>query len=74
MGRESATQRGIAATLGVTQGAVSKILDGLTAAGVVGRQRTHVPGRDRRVRVYFLTARGEALARVIEQALTRRRG
>jgi len=63
--RES-TQQGMAQVLSVTQGAVSKVLSRLVAAEVVRHERHHVRGEDRRVRVYFLTARGEELAREIQ--------
>lgn len=65
--RPESTQEGVALALSVTQGAVSKVLTRLVAADAVGRERRHVRGRDRRVRVYYLLPRGEALARQIEQ-------
>ncbi|MGP8136209.1 MAG: hypothetical protein ACLQD8_08885 [Thermoplasmata archaeon] len=55
----------MAASLGATQGAVSKVLARLQAVGVVGRERRHVQGKDRRVRVYSLTPKGEELAKAI---------
>jgi hypothetical protein len=57
------TQQGIASSLRVTQGAVSKVLQGLVAAEVVRHARHHVAGRTRRMRAYSLTARGLDLAR-----------
>lgn len=61
------TEEGLALALSVTRGAVSKVLTRLVAADAVGRERRHVRGRDRRLRVYFLRPRGEELARQIEQ-------
>ena len=57
------TQKGIAVSLGVTQGAVSKVLRRLLAADVVLRERRRVHGLTRRVRAYYLTRRGEELAK-----------
>ena len=62
-----ATQDGLAESLGVTQGAVSKVLARLVAVEVVSHERRHVRGRDRRVRVYFLSREGEGLAHEIER-------
>lgn len=59
----TATQDGLASRLSVTQGAVSKVLRHLRAAGVIRRDRGHVAGFGRRVLVYSLTPRGEALVR-----------
>jgi DNA-binding PadR family transcriptional regulator len=67
--RLESTQQGLVRSLGVTQGAVSKILSRLVAAEVIRQERRHVRGLNRRVRAYFLTARGLALAREIEAAL-----
>jgi len=65
--RPEATQDGLAGTLGVTQGAVSKVLARLLAVNIVAQERRHVRGRDRRVRVYHLSPEGAGLAREIEQ-------
>jgi hypothetical protein len=65
--RPEATQDGLASNLGVTQGAVSKVLARLVAAEVVRQERRHVHGVDRRVRVYYLTPQGEGLALEIRQ-------
>ena len=65
--RWESTQRGLAQQLSVTQGAVSKVLARLVAAEVVQRERRHVHGAPRRVKVYFLTRQGEVLAREIGQ-------
>lgn len=61
------TQQGIAVALSATQGAVSKVLDRLVAASIVVQDRRHVRGRDRRVRVYYLSRAGVGLAREVEQ-------
>ncbi|HYA57296.1 MAG TPA: hypothetical protein VEH57_02380 [Thermoplasmata archaeon] len=61
------TQQGLASALSTTQGAVSKVLSRLVAASVVHQERCHVRGRDRRVRIYYLTASGTELAREIEE-------
>jgi len=65
-GRPEATQEGLAEALHVTQGAVSKVLGRLMAVNIVAQERRHVRGRDRRVRVYFLSREGVGLAREIE--------
>jgi DNA-binding MarR family transcriptional regulator len=67
--RFESTQAGIAASLATTQGAVSKILARLRAAEVVRRERRHVRGQPRRMKVYFLTRRGEILAAEIREKL-----
>ena len=59
----TATQEGLASRLAVTQGAVSKVLRQLQAAGVIRRDQGHVTGFLRRVRVYSLTPRGLDLVR-----------
>jgi DNA-binding transcriptional ArsR family regulator len=63
--RKESTQEGLSQALSVTQGAVSKVLRRLVAAEMVCRERRHVRGVDRRVRVYFLSRQGETLAREI---------
>jgi hypothetical protein len=63
--RREMTQQGLAETLSVTQGAISKVLNRLVAADVVRADRRHVAGLARRVRVYSLTRDGETLAREI---------
>jgi DNA-binding transcriptional ArsR family regulator len=63
--RKESTQEGLSQALSVTQGAVSKVLRRLVAAEIVCRERRHVRGVDRRVRVYFLSRQGETLAREI---------
>jgi DNA-binding MarR family transcriptional regulator len=56
------TQQGMAARLGATQGAVSKVLQGLVAVGMVRHEHHRVRGEVRRVRAYFLTAQGVELS------------
>jgi hypothetical protein len=63
--RREMTQQGLAVTLSVTQGAISKVLNRLVAADMVRTDRRHVAGLARRVRVYSLTRDGETLAREI---------
>lgn len=65
--RPEATQEGLAESLHVTQGAVSKVLARLMAVSIIMTERRHVRGRDRRVRVYYLSGPGRELARQIEQ-------
>lgn len=60
---QESTQRGIASQLGVTQGAISKVLKRLVAAGVVRSERHHVRGERRRMRAHSLTVRGAEIAR-----------
>jgi hypothetical protein len=57
------TQQGMVVALGVRQGTIVRVLQGLEAAGVLTVARRHVRGIDHRLKVYQLTARGEALAR-----------
>jgi DNA-binding MarR family transcriptional regulator len=57
------TQRGIGDALGASQNRVSNVLRRLAAAGVLVEEVRHVSGRPRRVKVYRLSARGEALGR-----------
>ncbi len=57
------TQPGISQSLGVRQNALTNVLRRLVAAGVVVEDVRHVQGQPRRLKVYQLTPRGEALAR-----------
>ncbi len=59
------TQGGLVEALGSNQSAVSKILRRLVAAELLTEERRHVRGRDRRLKVYALTRRGELLAREV---------
>jgi len=63
--RQESTQEGLSRALGVTQGAVSRVLARLVAVDIVCRERRRVRGVNRRVRAYFLTRQGDALAREI---------
>ncbi len=59
----SRTQAGMAETLGVGQNSLTNVLRRLEAADVVWHEVRHVAGRPRRLKVYGLTGRGEALGR-----------
>ncbi len=62
------TQAGIAEALGAGQSAISRVLRRLIAAGAVEVATRHVPGSPRRVRVYWLTERGERLGRALRES------
>lgn len=55
------TQSGMAQSLAVGQNSLTNVLRRLVAAGVIEQDVRHVSGQPRRLRVYRLTARGEAL-------------
>ncbi|MCI4340422.1 MAG: hypothetical protein L3J73_04055 [Thermoplasmata archaeon] len=57
------TQIGMSEVLGVRQNALTNVLRRLVAADVVTEDTRHVRGQPRRLKVYRLTSRGEALAR-----------
>jgi len=57
------TQGGMATALNVPQTSLTNVLRRLGAAGILTEDVRHVHGRDRRLKVYRLTARGEELAR-----------
>ncbi len=56
------TQGGMAAALMIPQNSLTNALRRLVAGGVLTEDTRHVRGRDRRLKVYRLTARGEELA------------
>lgn len=56
------TQGGMAPVLGISQGALTKTLSRLEAAGVLSVRTRHVEGQPRRLKVYELTPLGESLA------------
>ncbi len=56
------TQAGMSEKLGIGQSPISNILRRLEVGGVLKQDVRHVFGRPRRLRVYRLTAMGEALA------------
>ncbi len=56
------TQHGISRALTVRQNALTNVLRRLVAAGVVTEDVRHVQGQSRRLKVYRLSSRGEALA------------
>jgi DNA-binding MarR family transcriptional regulator len=66
------TQAGLAASLGITQGAVAKIVARLTAAGALDETSRRVQGNYRRFKVYTLTGMGESLAHELEAKMTAR--
>jgi DNA-binding MarR family transcriptional regulator len=57
------SQAGIGQGLGIPQAGLAAVLRRLEAAGVLVGERAHVQGRDRRLKVYRLTARGLELAK-----------
>lgn len=67
------TQRGISTRLGAGQNVVSNVLRRLEEAGVVEKSLRHVHGEPRRLKVYTLTPRGEALARTLRHDPTQPR-
>lgn len=67
----SLSQAGMAEALAIRQNALTNVLRRLLAAGVVVETVRHVRGRPRRLKVYQLTSRGEALAREIRAGRTK---
>jgi DNA-binding MarR family transcriptional regulator len=57
------SQAGMSESLNVRQNALTNVLRRLVAAGVLTEEVRHVRGASRRLKVYRLTPRGEALAR-----------
>ncbi len=57
------TQGGMARALAVRQNSLTNVLRRLIAAGIVEVDSRHVSGASRRLKVYRLTPRGEAVAR-----------
>lgn len=57
------TQRGLSEDLDLPQNTLTNVLRRLVAAGILVEDTRHVMGRDRRLKVYRLTTRGEGLAR-----------
>ncbi len=57
------TQKGMSDRLGTGQNQVSNVLRRLTSSGLVIEELQHVQGQPRRLKVYRLSMRGEALAR-----------
>ncbi|MCI4320438.1 MAG: hypothetical protein L3K23_09995 [Thermoplasmata archaeon] len=66
------TQAGLAANLGITQGAVAKIVARLTAAGALEESSRRVQGNYRRFKVYTLTGMGESLAHELQTKIDAR--
>ncbi|MCI4351013.1 MAG: MarR family transcriptional regulator [Thermoplasmata archaeon] len=67
------TQAGLAASLGITQGAVAKIVARLVAAGALEESHRRVSGSFRRRTVYTLNGMGEMLAHELEAKMGSRR-
>jgi PKD repeat protein/DNA-binding MarR family transcriptional regulator len=67
------TQAGISRALGVRQNALTNVLRRLVAAEVVVEDVRHVRGQPRRLKVYRLTSRGQALARDLRTRRARAR-
>ncbi|MCI4328569.1 MAG: PKD domain-containing protein, partial [Thermoplasmata archaeon] len=61
------TQKGMSERLGTGQNQVSNVLRRLVAAGIVLEDLQHVQGQPRRLKVYRLSMRGEALAREVRR-------
>jgi DNA-binding MarR family transcriptional regulator len=66
-------QAGMVESLGIPQGGLAAVLRRLEAAGILLAEREHVQGRDRRLKVYRLSARGLELARELRSRSSRRR-
>lgn len=62
------TQAGMAQALGVRQNSLTNVLRRFVAAGVLTQDVRHVRGQPRRLRVYRLTSRGEALYQDVRRA------
>ncbi len=62
------SQKGIAEALAVSQNALTNVLRRLVAGGVLVEDVRHVQGQPRRLKVYRLTPRGEALARDLRRS------
>ena len=61
------TQGGMAEALEIPQNSLTNVLRRLVAAGVLEEDTRHVIGRNRRLKVYHLTNRGEGLAKELRQ-------
>jgi len=55
---EAATQEGISAALGIPRTHITRLLRPLVMEGYIEEDKERVVGKDRRLKVYFLTARG----------------
>lgn len=62
------TQKGMSDRLGTGQNQVSNVLRRLVGAGLVVEELQHVQGQPRRLKVYRLSLRGEALAREMRRS------
>jgi len=68
----SLTQGGIAEALAIPQNSLTNVLGRLVAAGALKVDVRHVRGKNRRLKVYRLTDRGEAVARELRSRQERR--
>jgi hypothetical protein len=68
------TQAGIGAALGVRQNGLTNVMRRLTDAGLLESELRHVQGQPRRLKVYWLTPRGQILARELRQRRSARIG
>ncbi|MCI4325640.1 MAG: hypothetical protein L3K00_07165 [Thermoplasmata archaeon] len=66
-------QAGMVEALGIPQAGLAAVLRRLEAAGILLAERSHVQGRDRRLKVYRLSERGLVLARELRTRSSRRR-
>jgi PKD repeat protein len=72
--RPGLTQAGMGAALGVRQNGLTNVLRRLTDAGLLESELRHVQGQPRRLKVYWLTPRGQILARELRQRRTSQNG
>ncbi len=61
------TQGGMAEALEIHQNSLTNVLRRLVAAGILEEDTRHVIGRNRRLKVYHFTNRGEGLAKELRQ-------
>ncbi len=66
----SFTQIGMADSLGVKQNVLTNTLKRLENRGLIRVDVKHVKGKGRRMKTYYLTEKGEAVARELQQTLT----
>jgi DNA-binding PadR family transcriptional regulator len=65
------TQQGMVAALGARQGSIVRVLQRLHAGNVITVERRFVLGPNRRMKVYHLTALGEAAAGSLGRKIAR---
>jgi DNA-binding MarR family transcriptional regulator len=66
---ESLTQEGMATALRASRGSVSNALNRLVRGGALRVERSEVPHKLQRLKVYQLTPEGEALVRYIHERM-----